>query len=104
MTDMSTTPETDALMRQKPERRPAAFINAIAEEGTKDEAITFLQRQWDEWCQMRDHARSLEARLIAQTELLREAWSLVPGNWGPLDLRQRVNAALSAHPQGAKEV
>lgn len=27
---------------------PAAFINNIADEGTKDEAIMFLQETWDE--------------------------------------------------------
>ena len=29
---------------------PAAFINALAEEGTKDEAIEYLQKQWNETC------------------------------------------------------
>lgn len=29
---------------------PAAFINAIAEEGTKAEAVEYLQRQWNECC------------------------------------------------------
>src|SRR3990167_5177071 len=29
---------------------PAAFINAIAEEGTKAEAIEWLQKQWNETC------------------------------------------------------
>ncbi len=32
---------------------PAAFINAIAEEGTKAEAIEYLQRQWNETCALR---------------------------------------------------
>jgi hypothetical protein len=27
---------------------PAAFINAISEEGTKAEAVAFLQKQWNE--------------------------------------------------------
>lgn len=27
---------------------PAAFINAIAEEGTKDEAVEWLQKTWNE--------------------------------------------------------
>lgn len=35
---------------------PAAFINAIAEEGTKADAIEFLQREWNE-------ARALRAAL-----------------------------------------
>lgn len=32
---------------------PAAFINALAEEGTKDEAIFWLQKQWNECCALR---------------------------------------------------
>lgn len=34
-------------------RVPAAFINAIAEEGTKEEAVQWLQKQWDETCALR---------------------------------------------------
>lgn len=37
--------------------RPAAFINALAEEGTKDEAIQYLQKEWNENCQLREAAR-----------------------------------------------
>jgi len=33
-------------------RTPAAFINAIAEEGTKAEAVEWLQKIWDERCQL----------------------------------------------------
>lgn len=36
---------------------PAAFINALAEEGTKDEAIAFLQKQWNETCALRAKLR-----------------------------------------------
>ena len=32
---------------------PAAFINTIAEEGTKAEAVKYLQKQWDETCALR---------------------------------------------------
>lgn len=32
---------------------PAAFINAIAEEGTKAEAVEWLQMQWNENCELR---------------------------------------------------
>lgn len=32
---------------------PAAFINNIAEEGTKEEAIEWLQKQWNETCYLR---------------------------------------------------
>lgn len=31
----------------------AAFINVIAEEGTKAEAIEYLQKTWDELCELR---------------------------------------------------
>ena len=31
----------------------AAFINALAEECTKKEAIHFLQKQWDDNCRLR---------------------------------------------------
>lgn len=31
----------------------AAFINAISEEGTKEEAVRFLQKQWNENCFLR---------------------------------------------------
>ncbi len=31
----------------------AAFINAIAEEGTKAEAVAWLQKQWNETCALR---------------------------------------------------
>jgi len=43
---------------------PAAFINAIAEEGTKEEAVEWLQKTWDQLCAMkqilRDHNISWE--------------------------------------------
>jgi hypothetical protein len=32
----------------KAKQHPAAFINAIAEEGTKEEAVTWLQSTWNE--------------------------------------------------------
>lgn len=41
---------------------PAAFINAIREEGTKAEACDYLQNQWNETCALR-----------AENERLREA-------------------------------
>ena len=41
---------------------PAAFINSIAEEGTKEEAIVWLQRTWNELCftrkQLKDELNS----------------------------------------------
>lgn len=38
---------------------PAAFINAIAEEGTKAEAIEWLQKQWNENCALRAELRAM---------------------------------------------
>ena len=32
---------------------PAAFINAVAEEGTKEDAVKYLQEQWNETCALR---------------------------------------------------
>ena len=32
----------------KAKQHPAAFINSIAEEGTKDEAVQWLQTTWNE--------------------------------------------------------
>jgi hypothetical protein len=39
----------------------AAFINAIAEEGTKDEAVEWLQKTWNELCE----ARARNAALVS---------------------------------------
>lgn len=41
---------------------PAAFINAIAEEGTKAEAIHYLQETWNELCAARRELRALSAK------------------------------------------
>ena len=40
----------------------AAFINAIREEGTKQEACDWLQKQWNECCALRLRIKELEAR------------------------------------------
>lgn len=45
-------------------RHRAAFINAIWEEGTKDEAVEWLQKTWDENCDL----RSLNAELAVALE------------------------------------
>jgi predicted metal-dependent hydrolase len=47
---------------------PAAFINAIAEEGTKAEAIEWLQKTWDELCEVRLELSRLQAQLALQKE------------------------------------
>jgi hypothetical protein len=45
-------------------RHPAAHINVIAEEGTKDEAVLYLQKTWDELCEL----RAIGRRLLAADE------------------------------------
>lgn len=50
----------DATKNEAP-HRPAAFINAIAEEGTKAEAIEWLQKTWNELCQAESELRKLKA-------------------------------------------
>lgn len=54
---------------------PAAFIGAIAEEGTKAEAIEYLQKYWNEACALRS---AIRAAMSGPDE----------------DLRQYLNAAL----------
>jgi hypothetical protein len=39
---------------------PAAFINAIAEEGTKAEAVEWLQKTWNENCELRAALRHID--------------------------------------------
>jgi len=41
----------------------AAFINAIAEEGTKEEAVKFLQAQWNETCALHAENKRLNNAL-----------------------------------------
>jgi hypothetical protein len=48
---------------------PAAFINAIAEEGTKEEAIRYLQEQWNETCALKKQIR----KLLGDLDYLRNA-------------------------------
>lgn len=40
-------------------RHPAAFINAIYEEGTKEEAVQWLQIVWDDYCDLKDKQKGL---------------------------------------------
>jgi prefoldin subunit 5 len=46
----------------------AAFINAIAEEGTKDEAVEWLQKTWDE-LQAAEKVMTTQATMIAELNL-----------------------------------
>jgi hypothetical protein len=47
---------------------PAAFINAIAEEGTKAEAIEWLQKTWNELCQAESKVRGLERKVAEEQD------------------------------------
>lgn len=42
---------------------PAAFINNIADEGSKAEAIKFLQETWNELCEAKEEIISLKKKL-----------------------------------------
>ena len=65
------TPRTDALHFR------AAFINAIAEEGTKQEAIAWLQQIWNERCQLK--------RELAAAEAENQQWR----TWGTIEVAIR---------------
>lgn len=71
---------------------PAAFINALAEEGTKDEAIEFLQQTWNELMALQDAVRNLyfagywhadrEVNEIGLWTAVRDAANIKPGQTG----------------------
>ncbi len=42
-------------------QHPAAFINNIADEGTKSEAVEWLQKTWDDYCEQQDAMRRIVA-------------------------------------------
>ena len=55
----------------------AAFINAIAEEGTKAEAIEWLQKQWNETCALRAALQAiLDLRSPEDLACLADAWDI----------------------------
>lgn len=41
----------------------AAFINAITEEGTKAEAVEWLQKTWNELCQTKHKVQAKQAEI-----------------------------------------
>jgi hypothetical protein len=54
---------------------PAAFINAIADEGSKTEAVQFLQRTWDELCEIKETLRRWrDNRRIDETSPLADSF------------------------------
>lgn len=55
--------EGDEMTRELPHHQ-AAFINAIADEGSKEEAIHFLQETWNELCELKKkHQGTTESEL-----------------------------------------
>lgn len=54
-------------MSQNYPRRPAAFINVIADEGSKAEAVEWLQKIWDELCYVRQELKTLERKYAEST-------------------------------------
>ena len=61
---------------------PAAFVNAIAEEGTKAEAVGWLQKQWNENCQQRSRIARLESDLNECREYLEDIMDVNDGDYG----------------------
>lgn len=51
---------------------PAAFINAIREEGTKEEACNYLQKLWNERCALVEKLKEANKMLESC-----ECWRLV---------------------------
>lgn len=47
----------------------AAFINAIADEGTKEEAIEWLQKTWDDYVDLKKEVESMEKSINWLTAL-----------------------------------
>lgn len=44
-------------------KHPAAFINAISEEGTKAEAVKYLQETWDDYIDAKEEIKRLTNKL-----------------------------------------
>lgn len=78
----------------------AAFINAIAEEGTKAEAVEYLQRTYDELCEAK-------SKLDSALGLLREVQN-DSGNWLAVPLRERIDLMIGdakcSHSWGSRTV
>lgn len=48
---------------------PAAFINALAEEGSREEILGYLQEQWNESCALREEVKRLETHPPAESNM-----------------------------------
>lgn len=75
----------------------AAFINAIAEEGTKEEAVSYLQKKWNENCALRAETERLTASNAA---MIRERSSMIHTH---RDNINRLRADLDGWKQAARQ-
>ncbi len=75
---------------------PAAFINIIADEGTKAEAIQYLQKTWNELQDMRAQYAAMTAAMsrIANTDV--GQWKHCKENGPLLHMKEIARAALKA--------
>jgi hypothetical protein len=81
---------------------PAAFINAIAEEGTKAEAVEWLQKQWNETCYLRQAiaAETERCARIAESYKTQELGKLDnPAEW-PVSWTENLLDQIAAAKQG----
>lgn len=53
----------------------ASFINALSEEGTREELVRYLQEQWNETCAVRSALRSAISRLAEQEREFNELFA-----------------------------
>jgi hypothetical protein len=53
---------------------PAAHINAIAEEGTKADAVKYMQKHWDELCWLKKENK----RIRQEVDRLKSMFSVLP--------------------------
>lgn len=92
----SPDPFVKAVLKEEakwePPHVPAAFINAIAEEGTKDEAIHYLQKQWNENCHLRAQLAAAEATSTANADRAR----LANQNLRQMDAARKANLDRAA--------
>lgn len=58
-------------------KNPSAFINQINDEGSKAEAVEWLQRIYDELCACREHLRVEQVRNDQFKRMLDPIWDYV---------------------------